>query len=339
MRQHRILVVIGILALALGVGYFLHRGATAGRPAPPSDTGITASAAQTAPETDGGKITAHKPATRRVAAATSSAPLPPPGTPLKDTYAELAARARSGDNAAAMRLVYDLQRCMHAKVVTPLIAASPMLQIATDQATSKESEERNRAVEKSLDYLDKMDSFCAGITPDQIDQRGTWLRMAATNGDAEAMVCYAMAPFDFGPKMMSDAWFTWAEQWRANAPQFAAQAFAAGQADVIALLRDAYSEGTQLPNMRLTDFRYGQLVNPDPMLALAYGLLYERVAPPGALNGASRFTQQASSKLTPNQVARAQAFADAAWPRFMAHAGQHDNILPCFKYINGASRQ
>ncbi|HST28602.1 MAG TPA: hypothetical protein VLK26_09580, partial [Rudaea sp.] len=92
--------MVCIFALALGTGYFLYRTATAKRPAQPAGWTATSTAAQAEPRMDSASI-AHKQPTHRVAASTSTAPLPPPGTPLKDIYDELAARARSGDRAAS----------------------------------------------------------------------------------------------------------------------------------------------------------------------------------------------------------------------------------------------
>ena len=272
--------------------------------------------------------------------ARASAPLPPIDTPLQKIYADLAARAHAGDTAAAMRLVYDLQRCRMRDAmssVTDLVANRFRSEAGT--VTAKQTEEQNAELKGNLDYLDKMDALCTGITPEQIDRRGEWLREAASDGDPEAMVCYAANPFDFGPKPLSDAWFDWAEQWRTDAPQFVAQALSAGQADVIPLLQDAYSAGLQITDTRYTTYPFGQLMTPDPTLAYTYTLLFEKVAPEKYLSSVQRMAIAAQESLNADQIAQAQAFADAEWPRFAAQAGNHDNILPCYQSLYQAAKQ
>lgn len=261
--------------------------------------------------------------------ATPSAPLPPIDTPLGKVYADLAARARNGDTAAAMRLVYDLQRCKQREFMASFTTVvANRFRSEAGAATAKQMHDDNIQLERNLDYLDKMDAFCAGITTAQIDRRGEWLHEAALDGDPEAMVCYANNPFDFGPKLLSDGWFDWAEQWRVDAPQFVAQAFGAGQADVIPLLQDAYSD-MRITDTRYTTYQFGQLMAPDPTLSYAYALLFERVVPQKYLPYAQRRATAAQQSLSTDQMAQAQAFADAESPRFAAQAGNRDNILPC----------
>lgn len=270
----------------------------------------------------------------------AQAPLPPRDTPLGTIYDELAARARSGDTSAAMRLVLDLQRCRYRQSTSESFSiVSNRLQSAATQDPKTAPSLDEIVVTRDLDNLDKTQAACADISVEQIDQRGQWLRMAAQDGDAEAMVCYAAAPFDFGPKFLSDAWFDWATQWRTDAPQFAAQAFAAGQADVIALLQDAYSAGTVMPGMRLTMFRFGELVTPDRTLAYAYSLLYLRVVSQNTLSSAQNRVESAQAALNAEQIAHAHALADAAWPRFAAQAGEPGNTLPCRELLFGTRRE
>jgi hypothetical protein len=333
-------VLAGIVALAIGATYFLIR------PTPPSSPATTSAAAKadakvSAPSstTSDVAVNATQPH-REYPVEKTAAPLPPPNTPLRGIYAELAARAHAGDTQAAMRLVYDLQRCQYRDALsTSTLAVADRMRAQAAPESAAQAESMSGYLSRDLDHLDKLDALCAGITPGQIDARGEWLRLAAQEGDAQAMVCYAVAPFDFGPTPMSDAWFDWAEQWRKDAPIFVARAFAAGQADVVPLLRDAYDQGALLGDYRLTSYAYSQLVSPDPMLAYAYALLYERVAPQSGLESARRIAQTARTGLSDDQIAQAQRFADEAWPRFAAQAGLRSNLIPCRKYVSKAMRQ
>jgi hypothetical protein len=251
------------------------------------------------------------------------APLPPPGTALAKIYDNLAARARSGDAMAAMRLLMDLQRCSGRRNNVFMMNVLDD-SLHTGHATGNET---NAALKPILDGLDATDLLCAGITPEQIDRRGDWLRTAALNGDPEAMVCYAAWPNDFGPKFLSDAWFDWMQNWSKEAPEMAAQANAAGQADVVALFQEAYANNP-ITGQQNTMYPFGQLVQPDPILYVAYFDLYERLRPNSS--GSARAAELAKElALTPAQIAQAQAFADAQWPRFAAHAGERNNVIPC----------
>jgi hypothetical protein len=194
MRQHRILVVIGILALALGAGYFLHRSATAGRPVPPSGAGITASAARPTPETDSASTT-RKPTARHVVASTSSAPLPPPGTPLKDIYAELKARSAAGDAAAAARLAHDLGKCQYVarmKQTLPQIMPS-VLDQDEKKLTADALSKRDRTLafyQEQFDTVRENEAFCAGLDRSDFETLTPVLQLAAQLGSTTATDCY-----------------------------------------------------------------------------------------------------------------------------------------------------
>ncbi|MEO8959033.1 MAG: hypothetical protein ABI304_08825, partial [Rudaea sp.] len=157
------------------------------------------------------------------------------------------------------------------------------------------------------------------------------------DGDAEAMVCYAAMPNDFGPKYLTDAWFDWVQRWRIEAPQFTAQAYAAGQGDVVALFRDAYGENQHMMNERFSAYPYSYLVTPEPVLAAGYAMLYQRLAPASSADSGQYQVVSTQEKLTPEQIEQARDFADAAWPNFAAQAGLPGNLEPCMQSLRAGS--
>lgn len=262
-------------------------------------------------------ITQAAQAAPSVKTAVPQSALPPSNTPIKTIYADLAQRAQDGDAAAAMRLFTDLQRCSARATAAQLLAMTPT---SSDAPT----------VGPILDRLDATDSLCAGITDAQIGKRGELLRDASLAGDASAMVCYAMSPNDFGPKFLSSEWLVYADRWRDEAPAFAAQAFASGQADVISLLFDAFDQRVSYTDgFSFTSYAFGGLVAPDAEAAYAYALLYEKVAPSTDATRAWRRVQSARAGLTSAQIEAAETFAAAQAPRFSSQAGSRENLLPC----------
>lgn len=338
--QYRYWAILLVAAAAMGTGYWF--GLTA--PSPPLRELAThakiaprkpsATSEQAADAITAGAISSHEKIAQQPAVA--SAPLPPIDTPLHKIYANLAARAQAGDAAAAMRLVDDLQRCEDRRGISRLMnTVANRMQSKTWTGQPGKGDFSARQIQSYTDYLQKLDALCSGITPDQVNERGQWLRRAALDGDSEAMVCYAAAPGYFGPKWLSDAWFEWIEQWRAEAPQMAATAFAAGQVDVLPLLQDAYSEGMPNIHMRMTQTQLGQLTLPDPTLAYAFALLVERAAPLNGLSYSQKIVDSTVAALTPAQIERARSYADAEWPRFIRQAGSTNIYVPCSKYIHG----
>ncbi|MGH8040471.1 MAG: hypothetical protein ACREPN_00310 [Rudaea sp.] len=338
MRHLRNITVFLLGVLALGAGFYF------GRTKAQSNSASTPAAADTrTTPSSGPAYKMNPPAPTRTPAfnrtrtqsAAEFAPLPPANTPVKQIYDSLAARAKAGDAAASMRLFYDLQRCNKRGQQIQLLNA---VDSWTDPSTKGFSPDQRAIVVKQandeqqhlLDSLNATDQLCAGIPASDIDHFGEWLRTAALDGDAEAMVCYAAMPNDFGPKYLTDAWFDWMQRWRIEAPNFAAQAYAAGQGDVVALFRDAYgTDGYRVMNERFPMYPYSYLVTPDPVLAAGYAMLYQRLVPQSSVDSAQYQVVSAQEKLTPAQIVQAREFADAAWPNFAAQAGLRDNLMPC----------
>ncbi len=295
MRRRSIAALILVVAAVVAAWILARRNA---QPVP-------AIAVEAEPVRDGAKPSlapaparpAAPPPVRPASARAPIEPLPAEGTPLAAIADELAERARAGDNAAAMRLAFDLQRC------------SWKLGFTLDQAA-----------ERSV--------FCEGIDHKRIDARGEWLLLAADRGDVEAMTCYAAHPNDLGPKFLSDAWFDWSQRWRDRAPAFAARAYELGQADLPGLLADAYS-GHELHGMRVQHHAFTLLVQPDPARAAAYREISRRVSvggiPPVPLPGVR------GDVLSEIEQRRAQAMVDRDWPRFAQAPVDRSNQMPCIR--------
>ncbi|HXD83592.1 MAG TPA: hypothetical protein VN599_04075 [Rudaea sp.] len=242
MRRHRIFVVICILALALGAGYFLHHGATAGHAAHPDSSPAVNTGTptpQSAPEIDAATI-AHKQSTHRV---TSSAPLPPPGTPLKDTYAELKARADAGDGQAASRLVHDMEKCSWiAKMKLFLPQTLPSALGGNDKKlTAEELSWREKSLghyQKELDLIHNNEAFCAGLDQKEFDTLTPNLLRAAQLGDTWATDCYLSSGVTGMQGLLDHP--EWLAEFKQNAIPLARAAIENGDWVAVGIMEHAY---------------------------------------------------------------------------------------------------
>jgi hypothetical protein len=300
MRRRRVFVVACILALALGAGYFLHSGAIAGHAAHPDssptvDTG--GPTPQSTPEIDAA-TTAHKRSTHRV---TSSAPLPPPGTPLKDIYDELAARARSGDRAASVRLFHDTLRCRYVddlrqRYSFALPQRKRMAQSHKD-GPDIETESLPGPSKDDMTWLGQTEPMCAGADPESSRSSPEWMRIAAQQGDAEAIGCYLNQDFINVPDALQH--MQWLTDFQRDAPELAFKAVANGDWKAVFLLSMAYAG---LGNGRWLS----QTIAPDTEQAYRYAYLLE-------LGGGitQKVVQGAlEQQLTAEQIAAARTWAN-----------------------------
>lgn len=203
-------------------------------------------------------------------AVVESAPLPPEGTPLATNLDDLAVRARAGDNAAAMRLVTDLQRCRNRKSAEHSIASN-LAALKENVSNDKVAEFAEIAIELEQ-QAENIRELCDGANEQHLVTRGEWLVLAADRGDAEAMACFAAHPDSFAPPFLSDAWFDWAQKWRDQALPFALAAYAKGESEVLPLLADAYSGGLA-KGISFANPTFAELVEVDWVRAAAYAEL------------------------------------------------------------------
>jgi hypothetical protein len=299
MRRRRVFAVICILALAMGAGYFLKRGAPVGRAIPPT----APSTAQSEPKADSAIAVARKqPANRGVA---SSSPLPPPGTPLKDIYDELAARARSGDRAASVRLYRDTTKCRFAKLTRRLLSiTTPTLLRLTDPSDPKLNREfadsELEYAREKIAWLKKVEPICDDLDEEASQSSPDWTRLAAQQGDREAIDCYLDQDFI----NVNDAvqHLQWLDDFRHIAPAMADQAVANGDWKAVVMLEQAYDGGGAVTSW-LT-----QTIAPNPEQAYRY---LELLALGHASNDFLKERQNTlESELAPNQIAAAKAWAN-----------------------------
>lgn len=250
----------------------------------------------------------------------TSSPLPPADTPLATVFSDLQSRARSGDAAAAMRLFKDLSRCnarrYHIQQINRLSLSKDSTEIA-----------RPDIVAKDLNDLDASDGLCKDVSAAAIDNRGEQLRQAAQDGDPEAMVCYSMSTVDSAPPYLSDSWFQYTQRWINEAPAFAQQAFAMGQADVIPVLIDAYAP--PVPET-MKNYDLAQVVEPDAAMAYGLALLYKQVAPASAMQSADNILEDLGKNVTEDQKRWANEFANSNIAKFENNASRSSAAAPCF---------
>lgn len=276
------------------------------------------------------KITASTAADRSNArnlnpvSSTISVALPPDGTPIASSYDQLRASALNGDARAAIRLFTDLEKCKKRQLQLRTVNLfKPQDDVAGAPTGTSQMADLTKA---SLDALDATDALCRDVTNTQVETRGDNLRLAASLGDTEAMVCYAMTTLDSGPQYLSAEWFDYAQQWKIEAPSFVQRAFDAGQPDVLPLLIEAYAPQD---NSIQKTFQYSDLVDPNQSMAYGLALLYEKLVPAESVQMASLQAKRLSAGLTEEQIRDAQSVAEAAAPQFAARARDAKNAIPC----------
>ncbi|MBN8481280.1 MAG: hypothetical protein J0L88_06765 [Xanthomonadales bacterium] len=295
------------------------------KPAPDSDV---IGADSTTPTASGPPVAARSDVSHPSASAPSPpkspAPLPPEDTPLAEAYDALAARARGGDNAAAMRLARDLQRCHLTKysAIALDLAVDRLAQGKPDSAVPRELEHMNSRLVETRE-------LCDGIDRAHVEARGAWILLAAMRGDAQAMVCFAAHPDDFGPEFLSDAWFEWSQRWREHAPALVEEAYRRGQLDVLTLLADAYS-GESHEGLPLAMTPLQGLVAPDPARAAAYAGIARRAGLAG-----DGFVQHFRERLDAAGLRRAHAIIARDALRFTSQRHSLRSGLPCQRTIRG----
>jgi hypothetical protein len=317
---------VGIVMVLAGLAVF----AWTQRPKQPIATEDSVARAANAPAVEAPADSESRP--RRAAAPVASAtnrraplpanPLPSEGMPLAEIHDALAARARAGDNAAAMRLVFDLTRCTSragadAETLAELDAGEPSIEdpilARLDAASRRKFEEQ----------LAKRAEFCRGVAGDKVEKRGEWLLLAAERGDAEAMACYAAAPNDFAPPLLGDAWFDWSRRWRERAPAFAEMAYAQGRVDILPILAEAYS-GQTLAGVPISTHPLAAVLRSDPVRATAYSDIASRIG-----FGSPQATAEAYAALDDAERAHARALADRDAGKFTTPADGRVAFLPC----------
>lgn len=296
MRRRQIFAVICILVLALGAGYFLHRSAFSGHNTRTDPPAIAQPESKTESAPGVQKQSKH-----RTVAPASSAPLPPPGTPLKDIYDELAARARSGDRAASVRLFHDTLRCRYVDDLRQRYSfALPQLKrIAQSHknGTDIETESMPGPSKEEMTWLGQTEPMCAGADPESSRSSPEWMLIAAQQGDAEAIDCYLNQDFINVPNALQH--MQWLTDFQRDAPELALKAVANGDWKAVSLLSMAYAG--------LGSGRWlNQTIAPDTEQAYRYAYLLELGG------GTTQKDEQGAleQQLTANQIVAARTWAN-----------------------------
>lgn len=231
--------------------------------------------------------------------------LPPPGAALAPFFADLAARARAGDAAAASRLLADVLRCRQ------LAASGPL-----PQGQSRDARAHLRLLERQLERCAAQE-VCAGLSRAQLAHPQQWAMLAAEAGDPNAREWIATGAFLQQPDVRA---LELVPRFREIGQAWLEAAAAQGRSNAIALLAEGH----------LATPGWGGIVDgviqPDPVAGLAYlELLHER--DPGDAQRAAltaRRLARLRAALRPAQVAasvRLRAALSATLPAVLSADG------------------
>ncbi|HSX58883.1 MAG TPA: hypothetical protein VLF18_01670 [Tahibacter sp.] len=322
----------------LAAGHAIARW-TSATPETPASGGVgTAderSSAASVPE-KGSAAAAAVPAEPRTAAP-PAAPLPPRDQPITLYYDELAKRAAEGDGAAARRLADDLYECATRdrqldmaerlldrserggrggrgrggpdRMPGPGPGAGPRGE-GVDVNSPEFADRRLNAAERFLENAVAAQARCEGVKPETLAKSSEWIREAALAGDAEAQLCYAIAPNEWNRDVLSPEWVDWAERWNAESPALVRQAFEGGLPEAAAVLSNMYSAWAP------RDARpWSERLGDDPYWAYAYAVIAQQTLSADQSARWSEIVRSHAARLNAEQVARADAWAAAARSR------------------------
>jgi hypothetical protein len=254
-------------------------------------------------------------------AAQARTQLPPQGTPLPALWDTLGRAARAGDAPSACRLALTTLNCAAQdagrRFRARLRTAPPQGELQAMQAFVADplglSAEVNRAVtaelEQRIERLDvETERFCGPISEERRSEAFALLRQAALSGVPDAQTAYVLWGAGFTPLMegtMAEPTF---ERWLEEAPTILARMLDAGHPDAPGLLAEGYGR----------DGRHGWLYPSDPMRAVAYGQLAQRIGQARTLG--ARFLDIRRSALSSSQRADADRLAERLFTE--KYAGQ-----------------
>lgn len=239
-------------------------------------------------------------------------PLPPPATPLKDSFAQLQARATAGDAAAASRLLRDVNRCSRLRGSEwKNVGASDDL---TERNTDGMTPEQLRTYQVLLDAMElrqqgvrKTQELCADASPQMLDSLVPNIAQAARLGDEDARACY----LGRGPLYDSRGLLEHPESlqsYRDDARSLIESGIAAGDWRVVDLLQQAYEPGAQ--------GLLAGVVGTDPAQHYRYLKLYRLGAEEHRVAQLDRQLAAAAANLSPAERAQADEWAQSNLPNF-----------------------
>jgi hypothetical protein len=306
--KHRFALLTCVAVAAIAGAYFLGR-ANAPSPGAGAVSGPAEDAA--APGGDAPRRPVSAPAKPAIQARKGD-PLPPPAAPLKDTFAELQARAEAGDAAAASRLMRDVNRCNRLRGSEwKNVGASDEL---TERNTDGMTPAQLRTYQILLDAMElrqqgvrKTQELCADASEQMLDSLVPNIALAARLGDEDARACY----LGRGPLYDSRGLLDHPESlqsYREDARSLIESGLAAGDWRVVDLLQQAYEPGAQ--------GLLAGVVGSDPLQHYRYLKLYRLGAEPHRIAQLDRQLASAAANLSPGELAQADEWAQSNLPNF-----------------------
>lgn len=304
-RRYALFAALGMAMVV--AAYFLGRiNAPLTVPAVPEQT----AAGQSVAPVDG--RSSRKPLPAKSPTARKGDPLPPLGTPLKDSFADLQARANAGDAAAAARLLRDVNRCNR------LRGAEWRNASASDELTSTKTDgmtpEQLRTYQYLLDAMElrqqsvrKTQELCDGASAEMLDSLVPNIAQAARLGDEDARACYLGRGPLYDSRSLIDHPDS-LQTYRSDAKSMIDAGLAAGDWRVVDLLQQAYEPGAQ--------GLLAGVVGADPVQHYRYLKLYRLGAEQHRLAQLDRQLAAAAANLTPAQVAEADEWAQSNLQNF-----------------------
>lgn len=299
-----------VVVVLLAAAYFLGR---VGALPPRTSTASEQVAPEVSSATGDGQPPRQPPAPVRPGpAARKGDPLPPIGTPLKDLFADLQARANAGDVAAAMRLFRDVNRCNRLRGSEWRNAS------ASDELTSRKTDnmtpEQLRTYQHLLDAMElrqrsisETQKLCDGASAEMLDSLVPNIAQAARLGDEEARACY----LGRGPLYDSRSLLEHPEalqSYRDDARSLIEAGLASGDWRVVDLLQQAYEPGAQ--------GLLAGVVGTDPLQHYRYLKLYRLGAESHRVAQLDRQLASAAANLSPAQLADADEWAQSSLSGF-----------------------
>lgn len=304
-RVLRWLLVALLLACAVGLGFgVLDRGeraavATASPANAPAQATPPEAVVRTLfPSAPGATDPPGTSAAREAGKPTASPPLPPLDARVVEHFDELQARAQRGEVAAACRLGYDLMLCREIPQLERSVSFFVDSAARGNEATRTGTVELIRRIETRLA---RARSICEGATPAQLRSAWRYMALAAELGHADAGAAFAVdPPLDRQNFLVDlDGW----RYYRDNAARLLRRAAANGSWSAIYFLQGDYAG-------RNPGFDRPPAVEADPLMAVAYALVLERVGDADTAGARGQEIADLTRAWPPERLARAEAIAD-----------------------------
>ena len=241
--------------------------------------------------------------------------LPPDGAPLKDTYAQLKARADAGDSAAASRLFHDSNVCAQVaqsqeRISRESSSMSGKLPQLSKLAMFGINMDLDR-MQRDIDFVKQNSALCDGLSPKLLNTALPNALQAAQLGDPTATNCYVGANIGLSTDgaLNHPEWLT---QYKSNALDLAQNAVTRGDWTMVSLLAHSYAG----------DYKRMWLAQvTGTNIATAYGYFKLWSLGMGQTQGSSYFAQrlsELSSKLSPAEIEDADNWAAQTYNQYFA---------------------